>query len=158
MYTAFLAVHVFYKSPLSRAVGMRKIFVSETRDNSTRRGLSTFSVWHSLMAYCSICHILWCHHAKYNVSCNVRGLLWRLENIYDIFLSEIHTSLRYEKNKQVPMLNPDRQSLISGETISYSRLVFVTSYHPWPTFVSLDPILVLDSINQALLSFGSTAI
>ena len=69
------------------------------------------------------------------------GLIFLFLNIKS---RQINLSLRWKDETFQPQLPP--------------QLVFVTLYHPWLRFVSLHPILVLDSINQALLSFGSTAI
>ena len=41
------------------------------------------------------------------------------ENIIGMFLFKMHISTRYEKNNQVPMLNPDRQISVSGDTMSH---------------------------------------
>ena len=44
------------------------------------------------------------------------------ENIIGMFLFKMHISTRYEKNNQVPVLNPDRQISVSGDTMSHPSL------------------------------------
>ena len=74
-------------------------------------------------------------------------------NITGIFLFKMHISMRYEKNNQVPVLNPDRQISVSGDTMSHPSL-YRLNWHlwhritlDWDTFDSLDPTLVLLLIN-----------
>ena len=56
--------------------------------------------------------------------------------------------MSYEKNNQVPVLNPARQISVSGDMMSHPSLGYRLDWYLWHLiFVSLDPILVLDSIN-----------
>ena len=47
------------------------------------------------------------------------------ENIIGVFPFKMHISMRYEKNNQVPVLNPDRK--VSGDTMSHPSLVYAST-------------------------------
>ena len=53
------------------------------------------------------------------------------ENIIGIFLFKMQISTRYEKNNQVPMLNPDRQISVSGDTMSHPSLGYRLDWYLW---------------------------
>ena len=143
-----------------------EVFFSYLRqDNSTGRGVPTFSVWYRACLSGTGCLVLpfvllFIYISNYNVTtqsatfpATSEGYHDVKENIIGIFLLKMHISMRYEKNNQIPVLNPDWQISVSGDKMSHPslgyrpRLIFVTSYHPRLRFVTLDPTLVLDSIN-----------
>ena len=53
------------------------------------------------------------------------------ENITGMFLFKMHISTRYEKNNQVPMLNPDRKISVSGDTMSHPSLGYRLDWYLW---------------------------
>ena len=108
------------------------------QENSTGRGVPTFSVWyraclsgtargclvqavrHSLLfIYVSIYDVT---TQSATIPATSEGSRDVKENIIGMFLFKIHISTRYEKNNQVPMLNPDRQISVSGDTMSHPSL------------------------------------
>ena len=97
--------------------------------SGTARDCLVQAVWHSLLfIYVSNYDVTTqsatfpatsegCHHVK--------------ENIIGIFLFKIHISMRYEKNYQVPMLNPERQISVSGDTMSHPSLGYRLDWNLW---------------------------
>ena len=86
----------------------------------TAGGCLVQAVWYSFLAYCRL--------SNYDVSmqsamflATSEGCRDVKENIIGIFLFRMHISFekRYEKNNQVPMLNPDRQISVSVDTMSH---------------------------------------
>ena len=53
------------------------------------------------------------------------------EKIIGIFLFKMHISMRYEKNNQVPVLNPDRQISVSGDTMSHPSFGYHLDWYFW---------------------------
>ena len=53
------------------------------------------------------------------------------KNIIDMFLFKMHISTRYEKNNQVPVLDPDRQISVSGDTMSHPSLGYRLDWYLW---------------------------
>ena len=149
-------------------LGLYQSFSYLRQENSTRRGVPTFSVWYRAWLSGTGCPVLllFIYVSDYDVAtqsvtfpatsdgfCDVK------KNIIGMFLFKMHISTRYEKNNQVPVLDPDTNLSLGWYNVTSQsrlppRLVFVTSYHPWLRFVSLDPTLVLDSI---ILEVGVTS-
>ena len=117
------------------------IFSYLRQENSTERGVPTFSVWyHAWLSgtvtwlSCTGCLalpfvLLFIYVSNNDVTTQSatfpamsEGCRDVQENIIGIFLFKMHISRRYEKNNQVPMLNRDRQISVSGDTMSHPSL------------------------------------
>ena len=95
------------------------------QENSTERGVPTFSVWYRawLSGTARDCLVQAVRHSLLfiyviNYDVTMQSAMFPAtsesfrdvnENIFGMFLFKMHTSTRYEKNNQVPVLNPDRQ-------------------------------------------------
>ena len=114
------------------------VFSYLRQENSTGKGVPTFSVWYRacLSGTARGClvqavrrSLLFIYVSNYDVTtqsatipATSEGTRDVKENIIGIFLFKMHISTRYEKNNQVPMLNSDRQISVSGDTMSHPSL------------------------------------
>ena len=117
------------------------------QENSTGRGVPTFSVWYRacLSGTARGClvqavrhSLLFIYVSNYDVTtqsatipATSEGSRDVKENIIGMFLFKMHISTRYEKNNQVPMLNPDRQISVSGDTMSHPSLGYRLDWYLW---------------------------
>ena len=121
-----------------RLAGPEIIFSYLRQENSTGRGVPTFSVWYraclsgtarGCLAQALRHSLLFIYVSKYDVTtqsatfpATSEGFRDVKENFIGMFLFEMHISTRYEKNNQVPVLDPDRHISVSGDTMSHPSL------------------------------------
>ena len=102
---------------------MENLFSYLRQENSTGRGVPTFSVWYraclsgtarGCLVQAARRSLLFIYVSNYDVTTlNVtfpatsEGFRDVKKNIIGIFLFKMHISTRYEKNNQVPVLDPD---------------------------------------------------
>ena len=111
------------------------------QENSKGRGAPTFSVWYRACLSGTVAWLsgtvrlvlpfvlLFIYVSNYDVTTQSAtfpatsgGCRDVKTNIIGIFLFKMPNSMRYEKKNQVPMLNPDRQISVSGDTMSHPSL------------------------------------
>ena len=114
------------------------------QENSTGRGVPTFSVWYRawlsgtvawlsgtgrpvlpfvLLTNCSFTSVIMTlQRNAQRFPQRQRVVVTFYRNIIGIILFKMHISMRYEKNNQVPVLDPDRQISVSGDTMSHPSL------------------------------------
>ena len=142
----------------------REIYVSYLRqENYIGRGVPTFSVWYRTWLSGTGCLVLpvvllFIYFSNYDVTTQSATFPatsegWRdvKENIIGIFLflkMNILMTLRYEKNNQVPVLNPDRQFSVSGDTMSHPSLGYRFDWYLWPR-ITLDWDLSFSHLGQS---------
>ena len=96
------------------------------------RGCLVQAVWHSVLSYCSFTSVIMTSQRKaQRLPQRQRVALTLNITISAYFLFKMHISRRYEKNNQVPMLNPDRQISVSGDTMSHPSLGYRLDWYLW---------------------------
>ena len=120
------------------------------QENFNRRGVPTFSVWYRAWLSGTVAWLsgtgslvfpfvlLFIYVSNYDVTTQSATFPATSEGCRDvkkyiigIFLFKMPNSMRYEKNNQVPMLNPDRQISVSGDTMSHPSLGYRLDWYLW---------------------------
>ena len=116
---------------------------STWQENVIGRGVPTFSVWYCTWMSGTGCLVLsflllFIYVSNYDVTtqsatffATSKGCRDVKENIIGIFLFKMHISMRYQKNNQVPVLNPDRQISVSGDKMSHPSLGYRLDWYLW---------------------------
>ena len=117
------------------------------QENSTGRGVPTFSVWYraclsgtarGCLVQAARRFLLFIYVSNYDVTtqsatfpATSEGFRGVKKNIIGMFLFKMHISTRYEKNNQVPVLDPDRQISVSADTMSHPSLGYRLDWYLW---------------------------
>ena len=120
------------------------------QENSIGKGVPTFSVWYRAWLSDTVawlsgkgclvlpCVLLFVYVSNYDVTtqgatfpATSEGCRDVTEYIIGIFLLKMRIWMRYKKNNQVQVLNPDRQISFSGDTMSHPSLGYRLDWYLW---------------------------